>query len=347
MTRISPRSRIGLLTNVLCLDRGFRSSIERHLSGSVVRLLAPEHGLWGNYPAGEWVPDGVDPRTQLPVISLHGPRFAPEPAHLADLDLLIIELPHLPVRAYTFAATALKTIEVAGRLGLPVHLYDRPNPLGRTLEGGLIDPQECSLVAPYPVPLRYGLSLGELAELYCEEQGLPAPKRIPQSGPPFWVAPSPNLPTLESALAYAGTVLIEGTNLSEGRGTTRPFTLIGAPWLDPWPLAEHLNAQRFPGLWVRPTFFLPQASKYAQTPCGGIELHIFDRDAFHALPPTLEVLAWARRHAEFTVLPSLSRLAGSQLVEWLKDERPDPRAILAEWEDEQATFRRRASRFFQ
>lgn len=348
--------RIGLLSNAASVDARLIPTSRRLFEtpgARLVRLFAPEHGFLGALQAGESDRDGVDPATGLAVVALYGARSAPEPAHLADLDLLIVDLPDVGARPYTYLSTLLKAMDACAAAGGPeVLILDRPNPLGRTVEGGGVAPGATSFVAAMDAPLRHGLTLGELARLYAAETGLPAPEVAPClwdgamiAADAVWVAPSPNLPTAHSALLYPGAVLVEGTALSEGRGATRPFALIGAPGLDGDALVAALRAEAHPGLLVRAAVFAPSASKHAGQTCAGIELHVADRAAYRALPPILGLLRWvaARQPELLGANAFLDRLAGGpRLRAWLDSGEP-PAALLAEWVADQTRFAARAA----
>lgn len=324
--------RIGLLTNARWLTADFRSAkrwVLDELSKGLLRLFSPEHGPWGEAGPGEPVGDSVDPETQLPVVSLYGPRSSPDPAALASLDVLVIALPDCGGRAWTYLSTMLEAMRAAAKAGVEVLVLDRPNPLGPAVEGQGVEAP--TFVAPYDVPLRHGSTVGAIARLFAREQGLPTPVTHHVPPPPVWVAPSPNLPTRSSALAFSSNVLFEGTNLSEGRGTTRPFLMIGAPWIDPFGLAAHVNDRAHPGLRVQPTIFTPVSSKHAGETCGGIELFITDPQAYRGLPVALSILDFARRAPEFAVNDALDRLwGGAGLVRWLKRDSADPTELLEE-----------------
>lgn len=356
--RLFAGRRIGLAANQASLDSALVPALDRlrALPGvRVERLFAPEHGLAGLLGAGEADADGIDPASGLPVVALYGPRTRPAPAHLAGLDLLVADLPDVGVRAYTYLATLLGLCEATAEAGLPVVVLDRPNPLGGAVEGGGVAPGAESFVAPFDLPLRHGLTLGEAARLFCAERGLAAPAVLPCAGwrrrqpiaaDAVWVAPSPSLPTAPAAFAYAGTVLIEGTALSEGRGTSRPFTLIGAPGLDGAGLARTLRGQTLPGCLVRPAAFRPAASKHAGAVCEGIELYVADRTAFRALPPVLAILGFVRdRQPELLgPLPFLDRLAGGPALRtWCGSTGVAAEDLLSVWAADQPEFARRAA----
>ena len=335
--------RIGLLTNARWLTADFQSAkrwVLDTLGTGLLRLFSPEHGPWGEAGPGESVGDSVDPETQLPVVSLYGPRSSPDPATLASLDVLVVALPDCGGRAWTYLSTMLGAMRAAAQAGVRVLVLDRPNPLGPTVEGlGVRTP---SFVAPYDLPLRHGSTVGDIALLFAREQGLPAPVTHQVAPPPVWVAPSPNIPTRAAALAFSSNVLFEGTNLSEGRGTTRPFLMIGAPWIDPFALAEHVNGADHPGLHARPTRFTPASSKHAGEACGGIELFISDPQAYRALPVTLSILGFARRAPEFAVNGALDRLwGGPGLADWLARPSADAAELLDEAERFSSAYRDR------
>jgi uncharacterized protein YbbC (DUF1343 family) len=233
----------------------------------------------------------------------------PTPAQLADIDLLMIDLVDIGSRYYTFAATMLYCLEEAARAGQPVLVLDRPNPLGGiAVEGPSLQPGFESFVGPHPIPTRHGRTIGELARLFQSERNIHVEVEVVEcqgwqrhqdhdaTGLP-WVMPSPNMPTLDTAYVYPGMCLIEGTNLSEGRGTTRPFELCGFPGVDSHKLARELNDFALPGIIFRPVVFKPTFQKHAGQLCGGVQLHVTDRKTFQPVRTGLAVLWSLRRHA--------------------------------------------------
>ncbi|HET8728309.1 MAG TPA: DUF1343 domain-containing protein [Alphaproteobacteria bacterium] len=354
--RLFSGRRLGLVVNHASLGGDLVPTVDRlrALPGvRIERLFTPEHGLHGVLQDGEEDRDGVDPATGLPVISLYGPRRRPEPGHLAELDAVIWDIVDVGCRAYTFLSTLLGLAATAAEGGCDLVVLDRPNPAGGAIEGGGVAAAEANFVAAIDVPLRHGLTLGELARLHCFEAGLPPPEIVPVGGwrrspalpGDFWIAPSPNLPTAMAALAYAGMVLIEGTGLSEGRGTTRPFTLVGAPGLDGPALARRLADRALPGVRARPAAFRPATSKHAGAVCHGVELWIDDRATFRALPLVLEILAHIRDHGPdgLELTPSMRRLTGGTLVpDWCAAKGAAPAELLTAWRDDQDRFRVRA-----
>jgi uncharacterized protein YbbC (DUF1343 family) len=273
----------------------------------LVSLFGPQHGARGekqdNMVESEFY---RDPHTGLPVHSLYGETRWPTEEMLQGLDVLLYDLQDAGTRVYTFIYTMAYCMEACARSGKEMVVLDRPNPVnGRDVEGNLLDPEFRSFVGRYPLPMRHGMTAGELARLFNAEYGIGCSLTVVEmegwkrdhwfdrTGLP-WVQPSPNLPTLDSATVYPGTVLVEGTNLSEGRGTTRPFELIGAPFMDSRAFAERLNAQGLPGVWFRAAYFQPTFQKWAGQMCGGIQIHVTDREKFEPYLTGIAVISAAR-----------------------------------------------------
>lgn len=291
--------RVGLLANPSSVDHRFRHMIDlaRAAGLDVIRVFGPEHGLGGTAQDLEAV-DDVDkphPRWGVPVISLYGAEessLTPKKEHLTDLDILLVDLPDIGTRFYTFAATIIRTMRVASGTGLKVVVLDRPNPLGgeRTEGPGVLDGFR-SFVGEIDMPIRHGMTLAEIASKVATQEKLDlalAPiacegwsrqMLYPETGLP-WILPSPNMPTFETALVYPGGCLIEGTNLSEGRGTTRPFEIFGAPWLDEVKLAKSLNESGLRGFFARPITFKPTFQKHAGEICAGVQIHVTEPGVF-------------------------------------------------------------------
>src|SRR5262249_46950024 len=230
----------------------------------------------------------TDHATGLPVVSLYDRALAPREALLSGLDALVVDLQDVGARYYTFVWTTALCMQACARAGVPVVVLDRPNPLGGLrMEGNLPDPRAASFVGLYPLPARHGMTIGELAAYLNEThalgcdltvvpmQGWRRAMRWEDTGLP-WVAPSPNMPTPDTARVYPGGCLIEGPNLSEGRGTTRPFELVGAPFLDGRRLATALGRRALPGVAFRPAVFRPAFHKYRGQLCGGVQVHVTD-----------------------------------------------------------------------
>jgi uncharacterized protein YbbC (DUF1343 family) len=303
--------RVGLVASPSSVDRHLVGSVERLHRTSGVQLAAlfgPEHGLRGSAQAGDHVDTAPDPVTGLPAYSLYGATQKPTPEMLADVDVLVVDLQDGGVRFYTYLYTLAYVMQAAAEQGKRVVVLDRPTPLGgQRVEGPVLDPAYASFVGLYPIPIRYGMTIGELAVLFNTEFGIGCELEVvwmegwrrdmwfDQTGLPF-VQPSPNLPTLDSLTVYPGTCLVEGTNLSEGRGTTRPFEYIGAPWIDAEALAQALNARDLPGVRFRPVYFTPTFSKHQGQACQGVQVYVTDRGVFRPIETALYVLADALRN---------------------------------------------------
>lgn len=309
--------RIGLLTGPAAIDRNLRHSADiLHSQFHLTCLFAPEHGIRGDLQAGDAVAATVDLRTGLPVHSLYGDHQAPSEAELSDVDVLVVDLQDVGARFYTYIYTLAYTMESCAKAGIPVVVLDRPNPLGgKHVEGCLLKSPFRSFVGRFALPARYGLTIGEFAiwlnqaeHLDCRLivshlSGWRRPMYFDETGLP-WVSPSPNIPTVDSALAYVGTCLFEGTNLSEGRGTTRPFEQIGAPWLDQARVMRQIDPIAIQGAGLRPCWFRPTFSKHAGMSCAGIQLHVFDRELFRPYAAGIALLDTIRAtHPEFAFLP--------------------------------------------
>ena len=280
------------------------------LAGSaLVRLLAPEHGLWGAEQDLVPIRATRDPVTRRRVFSLYGARREPTPAMLRGLDALVVDLQDVGARYYTFAWTMVLAMRACARAGVAVIVLDRPNPLGgERVEGNIPDPAFASFVGLHPLPARHGLTIGELARHVNAEYALGCRLTVvpmrgwrrtmlwEDTGLP-WVAPSPNMPTPDTARVYPGGCLIEGTNLSEGRGTTRPFEWVGAPYLDAHRYATALERLALPGAHFRPARFVPTFHKWAGQVCNGVQVHVTDRERFKPFLTGLALLAVARRSA--------------------------------------------------
>ena len=302
-----PRGRLGLLCNPASVTLGFIPAPQALLGAGldVQVLFGPEHGLTGAAQDMEAVAAGEPSR--LPVISLYGETFddlSLKDEHLEGLDGVVCDLPDVGSRYYTFVWTIALVMKECAKRKIPVWVLDRPNPLGgEVVEGNLPEPKNLSFVGLYPVPVRHGMTPGEIARWTNATQGFGcdltvvpmrkagrAPTRREIAETPAWVLPSPNMPTPETALVYPGACLVEGTNLSEGRGTTRPFELLGAPWLDADEAAERANGLGMPGVAFRPHVFKPTFQKHAGQTCGGVQVHVTDAAAFRPYETYLRLL---------------------------------------------------------
>lgn len=323
---------VGLITNPTGVDSHLDSIIERFRAEPGVTLVAlygPEHGVRGNAQAGEYVPFYYDDHFKLPVFSLYGQTHKPPADMMTNIDeymrsfdtrhegkqvassmmqsvdVMIFDLQDVGTRVYTYIATMAYAMQAAAESGIPFVVLDRPNPVdGVAMEGPILEyPKHSSFIGLYPIPLRHGMTAGELARLFNDKflakkanltvvpmEHWSRDEWFNQTSLP-WVLPSPNLPTPESATVYPGQVIIEGTNLSEGRGTTKPFEFFGAPWIDGFVLAKQLNDLKLPGVKFREVWFTPTFSKFSGKQCGGCQLHITDRNAYQSIATTLTILS--------------------------------------------------------
>lgn len=343
------RLRFGMLTNALATNEDLIPSVDllRMAGFKIAALFVPEHGFYGASGAGEKVASGYDEKRKIPTFSLYGETIKPKPEWLEGIDTLLVDLPDVGCRFYTYAWTMSYLIEASVEAQISVFVLDRPNPInGLSVEGKCQTEIVGSLVGRFPVPIRHGLTIGELAlwmqmsyfpkakvevvpsegwkrEMWWDETGLP------------WVSPSPAMATLDTATVYCGTCLIEGTNLSEGRGTSHPFEWVGAPFADEDEVANLLNRLNLKGVKFRPIRFVPSASKHANEICCGVQVHVLDRNSFSPVRTGLCIIAafkslypnqFSWREATF------DRLMGTSEVRKAMDETDDPIAVALEWD---------------
>jgi uncharacterized protein YbbC (DUF1343 family) len=296
---------IGLVVNPASINARFEHAVDRAERGGVHvgAIFGPQHGFRSDLQEN-MIESGHDEdrARRVPIYSLYSETREPTAAMLAGLDALVIDLQDVGTRIYTYIYTMANCLRAAARHGLPVIVCDRPNPIGGVdVEGPMLDAGFESFVGQFPIPMRHGMTIGEVARLFNEAFGLGAKLEVvamqgwsrdqffDDTGLP-WVFPSPNLPTLESAMVYPGTVLFEGTNVSEGRGTTKPFELVGAPWVHAEAFAAGLNQRQLPGVHFRPAMFEPTFHKHAGILCGGCQIHMTDRRAFRAVETGVALL---------------------------------------------------------
>ena len=288
--------RVGVVCNPASVDHEFVHIADRLASHPRARLAAifgPQHGFRSDVQENMIeTGHGRDAVRRVPVYSLYSETREPTAEMLRDLDVLVIDLQDVGTRIYTYIYTMAYCLTAAARHQLKVMVCDRPNPIGGLkIEGPMLAPGFESFVGLYPIPMRHGMTIGELARLFNDHFGIGADLEVVamegwrrsmyhDDAQAPWVMPSPNMPTLDSAIVYPGTVLFEGTNVSEGRGTTRPFELVGAPWVAAEAFADRLNARRAPGVIFRPVVFEPTFHKHAKQSCGGCQMHVVDRAAF-------------------------------------------------------------------
>jgi uncharacterized protein YbbC (DUF1343 family) len=361
-------ARVGVVCNHASIDRGFLHVIDRVEMCEGVTLAAifgPQHGFRSDVQDNMVeTPHGDDARRRVPVYSLYSETREPTAEMLRGVDALIVDLQDIGARIYTYIYTMANCMRAAARHGVPVIICDRPNPIGGTaVDGARLQPGWESFVGQFPIPMRHGMTIGELAVLFNEAFGIGASLEVVRmdgwtrdmyadaTGLP-WVMPSPNMPTLDTAIAYPGTVLFEGTMLSEGRGTTRPFELVGAPWSDAERFAGEMNGAALGGVYFRPAGFEPTFQKHAKQPCGGCQIHVTDRGAFQPVITGVALIDMFRRldpgrfawrqppyEYEHDKMP-IDILAGSDVLRRQIESGMPIREIAGSWEDDEAAFRR-------
>jgi uncharacterized protein YbbC (DUF1343 family) len=365
--RLLAGRRVGVVCNPASVDGLFRHTADRLIGDpdvKVTALFGPQHGFRSDLQDNMIeTPHAQDARRHVPVYSLYSDTREPTADMLRDLDVLVVDLQDVGTRVYTYVYTMANCMRAAARHGVHVVVCDRPNPVGGDeIEGSRLDPAFASFVGQFPIPLRHGMTIGELARLFNDEfdihcsldvvplAGWRRAMYYDETGVP-WVMPSPNIPTLDSAIVYPGAVLFEGTKLSEGRGTTRPFELIGAPWIDGERLADAMNARTLPGVHFRPVFFEPTFQKHAKQTCGGCQVHVLDRQRFRPVRTAVELIAEFRRQApdrfgwreppyeyEHEKQP-IDILFGSDSLRQTIDSGKDVGALVTGWKTEEESFR--------
>ncbi len=366
-------ARVGVVCNHASIDRGFAHIIDRTAAADGVTLTAifgPQHGFRSDAQDNMVeTPHRDDPRRRVPIYSLYSDTREPTAEMLRGIDALVIDLQDIGARIYTYIYTMANCMRAAARHGVQIIVCDRPNPIGGTeVEGARLQPGWESFVGQFPIPMRHGMTIGELARLFNDAFGIGAPLDVVQmqgwtrdmyadaTGLP-WVMPSPNMPTLDTAIVYPGTVLFEGTMISEGRGTTRPFELVGAPWIDAERFAAEMNGRGLAGAYFRPAGFEPTFQKHAKQPCGGCQIHVTDRDAFEpvitgvALIDTFRRLdtarfAWRQPPYEYEhdKMP-IDILAGSAVLRRQIESGVPIKEIAASWKSDEAEFGRLRRRY--
>ncbi|OLE52447.1 MAG: hypothetical protein AUG51_17790 [Acidobacteria bacterium 13_1_20CM_3_53_8] len=344
--------RIGLVTNQTGRDRAGRPTIDVLHDADGVKLVAlfsPEHGIRG--AADERVSDSRDERTGLPIYSLYGETRRPKPEQMRDMDAFVFDIQDVGARFYTYISTLGYVMEEAARSHKSVFVLDRPNPInGVDVEGPLADASNLSFTAYHSLPVRHGMTLGELAQLFNQERNINCDLRVVKmegwrrvmwfdSTGLTWTNPSPNMRSLTEAALYPGIGLLESTNISVGRGTDTPFELVGAPWLDGARLASYLNARRIEGVRFVPVRFTPKTSRFKTEECGGVNIVITNRSRFHSVQTGLEI-AVALRHlypTEWKIDEYSHLLVNAETLERLK-QGDSPEEIAASWRKQLESF---------
>jgi uncharacterized protein YbbC (DUF1343 family) len=300
-------ARVGLICNQASVDHGYRHAadlLHEHADIRLTALFGPQHGIRGDVQ-DNMIETGhsIDRKTGLPVHSLYSETREPTDAMLQDIDVLVFDMQDVGCRIYTFVYTLANCMRAARRLGKKVLVCDRPNPInGVSMAGNILEPEYASFVGQFALPTRPGMTVGELARMFNEHFSIGCDLEVismdgwkrefwhDETDAP-WVLPSPNMPTLDSATVFPGTVHFEGTQVSEGRGTTKPFELIGAPYIDPDDYADRLNGLGLAGVYFRSCVFQPTFQKHASVSCGGVQIHVLDRNSFE---PWLAGIAMAK-----------------------------------------------------
>lgn len=351
--------RVGLITNNTGIDRSRTSDIDliaKHKDLKLVALLAPEHGIRGTAEAGDEVADETDPRTGVPIYSLYKSEDrGPTPEMLKDVDVLVYDLQEVGGRTWTYVSTMALSMQAAKKKGIPFVVLDRPNPIGgEIVEGALLDPKFTSFVGMYPIPARHGMTVGELATLFNRKYGIGCDLIVArvenwQRSQWFdetelpWVNPSPNLRSLAALTSYPGSVYFEGTTLTEGRGTDRPFEQIGAPWLNAAEVARVMNEKRLPGVRFEAINMsvAPTAAKHKGQTIPAIRFAVTDRRAYRPVRTSLVLIDEIRRRhlRDFAWTATIDRLTGSDKVKLAVEGGRLPQ-LLEEWDREAAEFSR-------
>lgn len=374
--------RAGLITNPTGVDSNLKSVIDLFYENQEINLVAlygPEHGVRGNAQAGEYVSFYIDDKYNIPVFSLYGQSRKPEAGMLKNidgymrsfdtisagkvpetsmvesLDVLIFDIQDVGTRIYTYIATMAYCMQACAENGVDFIVLDRPNPInGEDMEGPLLEyPEYSSFVGLYPIPIRHGMTVGELAEYFNDKflekrvnlkvipmQGWERKMWHDETSLP-WVIPSPNMPTLDTATVYPGQVFLEGTNISEGRGTTRPFEVFGAPWIDGHKLVKELNGLNLEGIKFREAWFSPIFSKYKGELCGGAQIHVIDRKKYRPFESSLSIISTVMKmypshfkfHNEY-----FDKIMGTSKVREALEKRTDVKIIIKSYQQELDNF---------
>jgi uncharacterized protein YbbC (DUF1343 family) len=374
--------RVGIVCNPASVDRTYRNIVDALADGAagpaggtgpagqLAAIFGPQHGFRSDVQENMIeTAHGHDPSRKVPIYSLYSETREPTPEMLAGLDVLVIDLQDVGTRIYTYIYTLAYCLRAASNASLRVIVCDRPNPIGGLqVEGPMLERGFESFVGLYPIPMRHGMTIGELARLFNEHFGIGATLEVvtmegwrrdmyhDEAGAP-WVMPSPNMPTLDTAIVYPGTVLFEGTNVSEGRGTTRPFELAGFPGVNAERFAGRMNALQLPGVFFRPAIFEPTFHKHAKETCGGCQIHVLDRRTFEPVLAGVALTALFREAAdgrfawrdppyeyEYEKLP-FDILCGTSAVREQIEAGVAPREIARSWEPSVAEFMKVRARF--
>ncbi len=350
--------RVGLITNHSGVDTGGRRSVDlfRRAPGvKLVKIFSPEHGLSGKLEGK--VPHARDPSTGLAIYSLYGNVLKPSKKMLGGLDALVFDVQDSGVRFYTYLATLGYAMEAAANKGIAFYVLDRPNPLtGLRVRGPMMDKEMKSFTGYFPLPIQHGMTIGELAEMFNAENKIGVKLQVikmvgyqraswyDETGLP-WVNPSPNIRSLTQAILYPGVAMVEGANVSVGRGTEMPFELLGAPWVDADELAEYLSKRQIPGVGFKPTHFVPCRDRFKEQVCHGIQILLKDRDRLDSASLGIEIasaLYWLYPKA-FQIEKTVALMGSRWLVDAIKER--EPQVIVSKWEEPLQEFRKLRAKY--
>ena len=351
---------VGLITNHTGVDFQGRTNIELLARASGVQLVAlfsPEHGIAGH--ADEQVASSKDPSTGLPIYSLYGDHLRPTDDMLKGVDALVFDVQDAGVRFYTYTTTMGYCMEEAAKHGIAFYVLDRPNPIGgEIVEGPMLDRDKTGFVAYFPLPVRYGLTIGELAQLFNGENHINCELHVIQmknwhrnyffeSTSVRWIPPSPNLRTLKGAILYPGLEILQNAGVSVGRGTQTPFEEFGAPWISGEEIAAELNARSLPGVHFANQPFIPVSGLHAGQRCGGVGVRVTDRAAVRAMRVGLEIASLLQKNypKDFDVTKTLLLLGNEATVRALQAGTP-PEQIIASWEPDLTAFDQTRRKYF-
>ncbi|ONI45176.1 hypothetical protein AN641_04530 [Candidatus Epulonipiscioides gigas] len=351
--------KVGLVTNPTGVNSKLVSTIDLLAkSTNLTALYSPEHGVRGNIQAGEKVEAYIDNKTGVKVWTLYGKTKKPTKEMLADIDILAFDIQDAGSRLYTYLYTMAYCMQACKEFDKEIIVFDRPNPVGgAVVEGNLVKEDYTSFIGLYPIPYRYALTIGEVAMFFNTEFGINAELQVIKMEHWLrdmyydntnlqWIMPSPNMPTIDTTILYNATCIFEGTNISEGRGTTKPFEIVGAPWLDAEKLAIILNGKNLEGVHFRPIYFTPTFSKQEGKLCKGVQLHIIDRDKIQPVRIALHLLKEIKEQDldqfEFSApytpkgRPMIDYNTGSNIV---RTTNFDAEELYAQWENENIEYK--------
>ncbi|WP_253667095.1 DUF1343 domain-containing protein [Thermoanaerobacterium thermosaccharolyticum] len=357
-SNIFENKKIGLITNPTGVDRNLRSTIDiLNERFNLKALYSPEHGIRGDFQAGEKVGDYTDKLTGIKVFSLYGENKKPTKEMLQDIDIMAIDIQDVGSRYYTYLYTMAYAMEACKEYNKTFVVLDRPNPIGgNKVEGNILDTDFSSFVGLYSITQRYGLTIGELSILINKEFNIGCDLQVVKlegwkrdmyysETELAWINPSPNMPTPNTAVLYNGTCLFEGTNVSEGRGTTKPFEMIGAPWIDGYKLSDKMNDMALDGVIFRPVYFVPTFSKYKNELCSGVQIHITNKKSVNAIEVGIKLLYEIIKMSgnNFEWLPPFKKgqkyfidhLAGTDELRLMKYSADE---LIRKWEKSSAEF---------